>query len=176
MDFSDLQSIIQSFVNSPVGQQYKQHDCKTVTRAFAEWAEQNKIPAQVISLAPPSAEFVKQNPKFKGKSGEGDGHIMPVVNNNAIDFTVRQFGINRPFENPLVTPVANLQSVYGKFGYFTDRPEWFLGGKSYWMGPLRSIPSAIFNQNFGDELLEQAVTEAFDRPYPYEWNKDDIGE
>jgi GNAT superfamily N-acetyltransferase len=54
----------------------------------------------------------------------------------------------------LITPVNNLKSIYGKFGYFTDKPKWFLGGKSYWIGSLSSIPSEIFNQNFGDELLE----------------------
>jgi hypothetical protein len=80
---------------------------------------------------------------------------MPIVNGNAIDFTARQFGINRPFENPLITPTNSLQSVYGKFGYFTDKPEWFLGGKSYWIGPLNSIPRKIFNQNFGNEMLER---------------------
>jgi hypothetical protein len=164
---TSLQTIIQSFVDSPVGQKYKQHDCKTVTRAFVQWAEQNKIPALVISLAPPSAEFIKKNPQFKGKSGQGDGHIMPVVNSSAIDFTVRQFGINRPFENPLVTPTNSLQSVYGKFGYFTDKPEWFLGGKSHWMGKLSSIPKEIFNQNFGDEILEQYVDELLTESEPY---------
>ena len=152
---NDIETIIQSFVASPVGQKYKQHDCKTVTRAFVQWAEQNKIPTQVVSLAPPSADFIAKNPRYKGKSGQGDGHIMPIVNGNAIDFTVRQFGVSRPFENPLITPVGSLPAVYGKFGYFTDKPEWFLGGKSHWIGALNSIPSEIFNQNFGDELLEQ---------------------
>ena len=151
---NNLETIIQSFVASPTGQKYKQHDCKTVTRAFAQWAEQNKIPVQVVSLAPPSAEFIAKNPGYKGKSGQGDGHIIPIVNGNAIDFTVRQFGISRPFENPLITTIDSLPAVYGKFGYFTDKPEWFLGGKSHWIGPLKSIPSAIFNQDFGDELLE----------------------
>jgi hypothetical protein len=156
----DIQTIIQSFVNSPSGQKYKQYDCKTVTRAFVQWAEQNKIPTQVVSLAPPSADFIAKNPQFKGKSGEGDGHIMPIVNGNAIDFTVRQFGVNRPFENPLVTPAGSLPAVYGKFGYFTDKPEWFLGGKSHWIGALNAIPPAIFNQNFGDEMLEHTMAEA----------------
>jgi hypothetical protein len=156
---NNLQTIIKSFVDSPNGQKYKKYDCKTVTRAFVQWAEQNKIPTQVISLAPPSAEFIKKNPQFKGKSGQGDGHIMPVVDGNAIDFTVRQFGINRPFENPLVTSTNSLPAVYGKFGYYTDKPEWFLGGKSHWMGPLSSIPNEIFNQNFSDEMLEQGVAE-----------------
>ena len=151
---SDLDTIIQKFVDSPSGQKYKAHDCKTVTRAFVTWAEQNNIPTEVITFAPPSAEFVQKNPQFKGKSGEGDGHIMPIVNGNAIDFTIRQFGVNRPFNNPLVTPTSSLPAVYGKFGYFTDKPEWFLGGESHWIGPLKSIPSAIFNQDFGDELLE----------------------
>ena len=156
---NSLQTIIQSFVASPIGQKYKQYDCKTVTRAFVQWAEQNKIPTQVVSLAPPNADFIAKNPRYKGKSGQGDGHIMPIVNGNAIDFTVRQFGVSRPFENPLITPVGNLPAVYGKFGYFTDKPEWFLGGKSHWVGALNSIPSEIFNQNFGDELLEQGVAE-----------------
>ena len=156
---NDLSTIIQSFVASPLGQKYKQYDCKTVTRAFVQWAEQNKIPTQVVSLAPPSADFIAKNPRYKGKSGQGDGHIMPIVNGNAIDFTVRQFGINRPFNNPLVTPTSSLPAIYGKFGYFTDKPEWFLGGKSHWIGPLNSIPSEIFNQNFGDELLEHTIAE-----------------
>jgi hypothetical protein len=158
---SQRQTIIQSFVNGPSGQKYKQHDCKTVTRAFVRWAEQNKIPTQVVSLAPPSADFIAKNPQFKGKSGEGDGHIMPIVNGSAIDFTVRQFGVNRPFNNPLVTPINSLPAVYGKFGYFTDKPEWFLGGKTHWIGSLNSIPPAIFNQNFGDEMLEHTMAENF---------------
>jgi len=158
---NSLQTIIQSFVNSPIGQKYKQYDCKTVTRAFVQWAEQNKIPTQVVSLAPPSADFIAKNPRYKGKSGQGDGHIMPIVNGNAIDFTVRQFGINRPFNNPLVTPTNSLPAVYGKFGYFTDKPEWFLGGKSHWIGVLNAIPPAIFNQNFGDEMLEHTMAENF---------------
>ena len=158
---NNLETIIQSFVASPTGQKYKQHDCKTVTRAFAQWAEQNKIPVQVVSLAPPSAEFIAKNPGYKGKSGQGDGHIIPIVNGNAIDFTVRQFGISRPFENPLITTIDSLPAVYGKFGYFTDKPEWFLGGKSHWIGTLNSIPSEIFNQNFGDEMLEHTMAENF---------------
>ena len=151
---SNLDTTIQGFVNSPSGKKYKAHDCKTVTRAFVTWAEQNNIPTEVITFAPPSAEFVQKNPQFKGKSGEGDGHIMPIVNGNAIDFTIRQFGVNKPFDNPLVTPVSNIKSAYSKFGYFTDAPDWFLNGKTHWKGPLKSIPSAIFNQDFGDELLE----------------------
>ena len=158
---NNLQTIIKSFVDSPNGQKYKKYDCKTVTRAFVQWAEQNKIPTQVISLAPPSADFIKKNPQFKGKDGQGNGHIMPIVNDNAIDFTVRQFGINRPFENPLVTSTNSLPAVYGKFGYYTDKPEWFLGGKSHWIGTLKSIPSEIFNQNFGDEILERHMAENF---------------
>jgi len=156
-----LSKIVKDFVSSPVGQKYAKHDCKTVTRAFVQWADQNQIPTQVIVLAPPSAAFIKKNPRFQGKSGEGDGHIMPIVDGQAIDFTVRQFGVNRPFERPLITPVADLPSVYGRFGYFTDRPEWFLGGKSHWIGPLNQIPKAIFNQEFGDEILEQGVREGF---------------
>ena len=165
---NNLPTIIQSFVNSPIGQKYKQHDCKTVTRAFVQWAEQNKIPTQVVLLAPPSADFIAKNPQFqskKGKPGEGDGHIMPLVNGEAIDFTFRQFGVERPFENPLVTSLVtstdNLQSVYGKFGYFTDNPDWFPGGKSLWIGALNAIPPAIFNQNFGDEILEHIMAENF---------------
>ena len=161
LENKDLGTIVKSFVNSPAGQKYRQHDCKTVTRAFVDWADQNRIPTQVISLAPPSAAFIEKNPRFRGKSGEGDAHIMPVVAGNAIDFTVRQFGVGRPFEDPLITPINSMKSVYGRFGYFTDAPEWFLGGKSYWMGPLRAIPREIFNQDFGDEILEHGVAENF---------------
>ena len=171
-DQGSIDKIIGSFVSSPVGQKYAKHDCKTVTRAFVQWADQNQIPTQVINLAPPSAAFIEKNPRFQGKSGEGDGHIMPIVDGQAIDFTVRQFGVNRPFDRPLITPVADLPSVYGRFGYFTDRPEWFLGGKTHWIGPLNQIPAEIFNQEFGDEILEQGVREGSlneyrDRMYQY---------
>jgi len=149
-----IEDIANAFVNSEIGKKYSKYDCKSVTRAFVKWAADNSIETKVIIFAPPSAEFIKQNSKFKGKSGEGDSHIIPVVNNQAIDFTVRQFGVNRPYQNPLITPLSNIKSVYNKFGYFTDAPEWFDGGKSYWIGPLSSIPSEIFNQEFGDEILE----------------------
>ncbi len=153
-----IEKIIQSFVNSRIGQKYKQHDCKTVTRAFVRWAEQNKIPTQVVLLAPPSADFIAKNPQFqskKGKPGEGDAHMMPIVNGEAIDFTFRQFDGERLFENPLVTSTDNdnLQSVYGKFGYFTDNPDCFPKDKSHWIGALNAIPKEILDQNFGDELL-----------------------
>jgi len=149
----DSGKIIQSFVNSPSGQKYKQHDCKTVTRAFVQWAEQNKIPTQVVLLAPPSADSIAKNPQFKGKSGTGDAHIMPIVNGDAIDFTFRQFDVKRPFENPLVTSTDKLQSVYSKFGYFTDNPDCFPEGKSLWIGAWNAIPKKILDQNFDDELL-----------------------
>ena len=152
----NLQSIIKSFV-SKEGQKYKDYDCKTVTRAFVNWAQQNKIPVQVILLAPPSGEFLEKHPQYKGSTGEGNTHIMPVIDNNAIDFTARQFGINRPFDNPLVTPVNNLPQVYGKFGYFTDKPEWFKN-KSYWQGPLSSVPNDIFDNNFKDEILKEVYS------------------
>ncbi len=127
-----IEDIANAFVNSEIGKKYSKYDCKSVTRAFVKWAADNGIETKVITFAPPSAKFIKQNPKFKGKSGEGDGHIMPIVNDQAIDFTIRQFGINRPYQNPLITPLNNIKSVYSKFGYYTDAPEWFNGGKSYW--------------------------------------------
>lgn len=153
-----VENIVKAFVNSEIGRKYSKHDCKSVTRAFIEWATDNGIETKIITFPPPSAEFIKQHPEFKGKSGEGDGHIMPIVNNQAIDFTVRQFGIDRPYQNPLITPLSNIKSVYSKFGYFTNKPEWFDGGKTHWIGSLSSIPSDIFNQDFGDEILE-GITE-----------------
>ena len=149
-----VEDIAEAFVNSEIGKKYSKYDCKSVTRAFVKWATDNGIETKIITFAPPSAEFIKQHPEFKGKSGEGDSHIMPIVNNQAIDFTVRQFGINRSYENPLITPLSNVKFVYSKFGYFTNKPEWFDGGKTHWIGSLSSIPSDIFNQDFGDEILE----------------------
>jgi len=151
---STVEDIVNSFVNSEIGKKYSKYDCKSVTRAFVKWATDNNIETKIITFAPPSAEFIKQHPKFKGKSGEGDGHIMPIVNNKAIDFTVRQFGVNRSYQNPLITPLSNIESIYSKFGYYTNKPEWFDGGKTHWIGSLSNIPSDIFNQEFGDEILE----------------------
>ena len=151
---STVEDIANSFVNSEIGKKYSKYDCKSVTRAFVKWATDNNIETKIITFPPPSAEFIKQHPKFKGKSGEGDGHIMPIVNNKAIDFTVRQFGVNRSYQDPLITPLSNIESVYNKFGYYTNKPEWFDGGKTHWIGSLNNIPSDIFNQEFGDEILE----------------------
>ena len=158
-----IEDIANAFVNSEIGKKYSKYDCKSVTRAFIKWAADNGIEAKIITFAAPSAEFIKQNPKFKGKSSEGDGHIMPIVNDQAIDFTVRQFGVNRPYQNPLITPLNNIKSVYSKFGYFTNKPEWFDGGKTHWVGSLSSIPSDIFNQDFGDEILENIKLESIDK-------------
>lgn len=156
---SSISGIVDAFVNDPIGKKYANYDCKTVTRAFVKWAEANNIPTQVLSLAPPSAETIKQRPNLRGKSGEGDGHIMPVVNGQAIDFTVRQFGVNRSYENPLITPISQVKQVYNKIGgYFTDAPEWFLGGKTHYLGPWSAMPSSIMNMDFGDEVLGEGPT------------------
>ena len=130
----DINTVVQQYLNSEIGKKYQNHDCKSVTRAFIQWAESNGMQAQALHLAPPSAEFIQKNPQFKGKSGEGDSHIMPVINGYAVDFTARQFGLNRPYNNPLITPINQVKSVYGKFGYYTDNPDWFNGGKSFHLG------------------------------------------
>ena len=152
----DLKTIVSFFVKSEVGQKNKDNDCKTVTRAFVNWAKQYNIPnVDVILLAPPSKEFVKKNPEFKGKSGLGDSHIMPVINDVAIDFTVRQFGLPNKFDNPLITPLDKLKSIYRKFGYYTDAPKW-MNGKSDWRGKWDSIPFSWFDKNFSDEKLNES--------------------
>jgi len=147
----DINTIVQQYLNSDIGRKYQNYDCKSVTRAFIQWAEKNGMQAQALHLAPPSAEFVQKNPQFKGKSGEGDSHIMPVINGYAVDFTARQFGLNRPYNNPLITPIGQVKSVYGKFGYYTNSPEWFDGGKSFHLGSWKSMPT--IDTNFQDETL-----------------------
>jgi len=147
----DVNSVIQQYLNSDIGKKYQNYDCKSVTRAFIQWAESNGMQAQALHLAPPSAEFLQKNPQFKGKSGTGDSHIMPVINGYAVDFTARQFGMNRPYNNPLITPISQVQSVYGKFGYYTDSPDWFNGGKSSHLGSWKSMPT--IDTNFQDDIL-----------------------
>lgn len=157
---SGISKIVQDFVSSGIGKKYQKHDCKTVTRAFVKWASTNNISTQVLSLAPPHPDVIKKRPELRGKSGEGDGHIMPVVGGYALDFTARQFPgqAGYVYSNPLVTPIGEVSTVYKKIGgYFTYAPNWFIvNGKpaTHYLGPLESIPSDIFNQNFGDELLE----------------------
>jgi len=148
-----VEDIAKAFVNSEEGKKYSNYDCKTVTRAFVRWATNNGIETKIITFAPPSAEFIKQHPEFKGKSGEGDGHIIPIVNNQAIDFTIRQFGIKRPYQNPLITDLSSIKSVYSQFGYYTNKPDYF-DGKTYWIGSLSNVPPDILGQDFGDEILE----------------------
>jgi hypothetical protein len=147
----DINSIIQQYLNSDIGRKYQNHDCKSVTRAFIQWAESNGMQAQALHLAPPSAEFIQKNPKFKGKGGAGDSHIMPVINGYAVDFTARQFGLNKPYNDPLITPIGQVESVYQKFGYYTDKPDWFGGGNSFYLGSWKSMPT--IDTNFGDETL-----------------------
>lgn len=151
-----VSTIIQNFLNSDLGKQYAKHDCKSVTRAFVRWAQQNDVETRVLILAPPSSEVIYKRPQLIGKSGQGDGHMMPVVQSQAIDFTVRQFpGMNQPYEQPLITPLSRVKAVYEKIGgYFTDAPDWFLGGKSHYLGTWAQIPPDIADLNFGDEILE----------------------
>jgi hypothetical protein len=146
----DINNIVQQYLNSDIGKKYQNHDCKSVTRAFIQWAESNGMQSQALHLAPPSAEFIQKNPQFKGKSGTGDSHIMPVINGYAVDFTARQFGLNKPYNDPLITPINQVKSVYGKFGYYTDSPDWFKG-KSFYLGSWKSMPT--IDTEFQDETL-----------------------
>lgn len=153
---SNIQNIVKQFLSSDIGKKYAKHDCKSVTRAFVGWAKQNGINANVLNLAPPNSDVIRKRPELRGRSGDGDGHIMPVVDGYGIDFTARQFpNMNTPYENPLITPLSKIKDVYRKIGgYFTDTPDWFMNGKSsYYLGSWESQPSSIMSQDFGDELL-----------------------
>jgi predicted chitinase len=157
-DATSIQQIVNSYLSSDIGKAYAKHDCKTVTRAFVKWAKQNNIPTKVLNLAPPHPNLIDQRPELKGRSGEGDGHIMPIVGDQAIDFTARQFpSVSNPYNQPLITPLSQIKQVYQKLGgYFTYAPDWYLNGKaSYYIGTWESQPASIMNQDFGDELLSE---------------------
>jgi hypothetical protein len=75
---------------------------------------------------------------------------MPVVNGDAIDFTARQFGVSNQFNNPLVTPLSRVNSVYYKIGgYFTDKPDDFYGGKDMYLGDWDGVQIG----DFADEYM-----------------------
>ena len=149
---NDAGKIAQKFIQSPEGQKHSNSDCKTVTRAFVNWAKQNNIPVQVLILAPPDPELINARKAPAGKSGEGDSHIMPVVNDKAIDFTVRQFGVNRLYENPLITPTSETERVYRNLGgYYTYAPDWFNNGQTYYLGSFEG--QRIVPKDFKDESL-----------------------
>ena len=154
IEASDVMSIVDSFLNSEIGIKNQKNDCKTVARAFVNWAGQNGIHADVLLLAPPSQETINQRPDLKGKSGSGDSHIMPVVNGQAIDFTVRQFpGQTRKYNQPLITPVNEVPSLYKRIGgYYTDAPDYFKTGTPFYLGPWSGLPR-FFDKNFPDELM-----------------------
>lgn len=123
--------------------------------AFVEWAKSKEIDVIVLWLAPPHPKVVEKRPELRSKKNPeegGDAHIMPVVNNDAVDFTARQFGVNAPFEKPLITPISQVKQVYGRIGgYFTDAPEWFMGGKTHYLGPIDGISKYL--GDFSNELL-----------------------
>ena len=136
------QDVIRKFLESDIGKKSEKFDCKTVTRNFVNWAEEQKIPnVQVIHLAKPHDDVVAQRPELRGKSGTGDSHMMPVVNNDAIDFTARQFGLPNQFNSPLVTPLGEeFEQVYRKIGgYFTDKPYMHIGTWSEFSKKLGSF-------------------------------------
>jgi len=140
------QDVIRKFLESDIGKKSEKFDCKTVTRNFVNWAEEQKIPnVQVIHLAKPHDDVVAQRPELRGKSGTGDSHMMPVVNNDAIDFTARQFNQPNQFNSPLVTPLSSIKQVYNKIGgYFTYKPESFYGGKDMYIGPWSGLQIGSF--------------------------------
>jgi hypothetical protein len=149
---NDAEEIAKKFIKSPEGKKHSNSDCKTVTRAFVNWAKQNNIPAKVLLLAPPDPELIKAGKAPAGRSGEGDSHIMPVVNDEAIDFTVRQFDVKRPYENPLITPISKTKQVYRNLGgYYTYAPDWFNNGKTYYLGSFEG--QNIVPKDFTDESL-----------------------
>jgi pyrimidine deaminase RibD-like protein len=154
--------IAAAFMADPIGKQYAKADCKTSTRAFVKWATAKGFKPETMNLAPPSAETVKQRPELKGQSGHGDGHIFPIINGYGIDFTATQFpGVTQV---PLITPVAQIPTVYKRIGgYYTDAPEW-MGGKTSWQGPWDQIPADVMkDKNFADNYFKEDRTTAHDR-------------
>jgi hypothetical protein len=154
--------IAAAFMADPIGKQYAKADCKTSTRAFVKWAMAKGFKPETMNLAPPSAETVKQRPELKGQSGHGDGHIFPIINGYGIDFTATQFpGVTQV---PLITPVAQIPTVYKRIGgYYTDAPEW-MGGKTSWQGPWDQIPADVMkDKNFADNYFKEDRTTAHDR-------------
>lgn len=148
----DIRQVAEKFMSDPIGKKYAQADCKTSTRAFVKWAAANGIDAETMNLAPPSFEVIKQRPELKGQSGEGDGHIFPIVGGYGIDFTANQFpGVTQV---PLITPVSQIPAVYKKIGgYFTDAPSW-MGGRTSWQGPWDKIPADVMaDRDFEDHYF-----------------------
>jgi hypothetical protein len=121
-------------------------DCKESTKKFVEFMKSKRLPEpKVIWLAPP-----KDIKKFPGKSGQGDAHIMPIVGNDAIDFTAKQFGVN---QIPFITPMSKVKQVYNEIGgYYTDAPDWVPGKTTHIIGTFNSLPQKALGlaENFAD--------------------------
>jgi len=131
----------------------REHDCKNSTFQFLKWFKETypKLPEpDVMLLAPPNPEIVKQHPELKGKSGEGDAHIFVVVDNVGIDFTADQFpGVSNYLK---ITPFSNIKLEYSKIGkYFTDSPDYF-NKKPFIRAKWSNLPSWMANlaENFAD--------------------------
>jgi hypothetical protein len=131
---SDPNEVIQQFLNSDIGKKYQNYDSKSITRAFVNWAESQKIPTLVLHLAP--------------KSSDGDSHVMPVVQTYAVDFAKRQ---HSSYNKPLVTHLSQVKSVYKKFGFFSYSPDWFDQGRQFYLGEWKDITT--MKTDFPDELL-----------------------
>jgi len=143
-NFADGKNLSDEFLKSKFYDEAD--DCKESTKKFVEFMKSNKLPEpKVIWLAPP-----KDIKKFPGKSGEGDAHIMPIVGNDAIDFTAKQFGVN---QIPFITPMSKVKQVYNKIGgYYTDAPDWVPGKTTHIIGTLNSLPQKELGlaENFAD--------------------------
>ena len=125
-------------------------DCKESTKKFVEFMKSKQLPEpKVIWLAPP-----KDIKKFPGKSGQGDAHIMPIVGNDAIDFTAKQFGVN---QIPFITPMSKVKQVYNKIGgYYTDAPDWVPGKTTHIIGTFNGLPQKALGlaENFADGKIK----------------------
>ena len=143
-NFADGKNLPDEFLKSKFYDE--SDDCKESTKKFVEFMKSKRLPEpKVIWLAPP-----KDIKKFPGKSGQGDAHIMPIVGNDAIDFTAKQFGVN---QIPFITPMSKVKQVYNKIGgYYTDAPDWVPGKTTHIIGTFNSLPQKALGlaENFAD--------------------------
>jgi hypothetical protein len=143
-NFADGKNLSDEFLKSKFYDEAD--DCKESTKKFVEFMKSKRLPEpKVIWLAPP-----KDIKKFPGKSGQGDAHIMPIVGNDAIDFTAKQFGVN---QIPFITPMSKVKQVYNEIGgYYTDAPDWVPGKTTHIIGTFNSLPQKALGlaENFAD--------------------------
>jgi hypothetical protein len=103
-------------------------NCSFFTKDVMNWAKRKGIKADYVYM-PQSEEYRRKNKigkDFGGNDDDWEDHIVPMIDNYIIDFTMTDKGVSKhirtrntipPVINPYNEALFSPNGLYGKYGY-----------------------------------------------------------